>query len=227
MMESSIKNILITALLTLLSCSTTPSLPAVNRIRVSLSAEAGHPLNAAVYEEGKDGNAVTGSLVQVLDPGGSTTLLSFSTASGAYTGNPPALDGKYKVVVNSLAYGIKTNVLTYHPLSRQPEVLDISGSDGASAMTGAALSKSNTIAVSWNPVTQATVYQMRVIQSGSLVFQGTTSNTTYIIPAGTLSTGSLTLSIRAQYIGGDALFNSTNWYALSWCDSDSVFASIQ
>lgn len=186
-------------------------------VRVSLESSFSGPLHAAVWVEGPNGMILTGSLVIMLTPDDERLILNYDNSQGMYRSTLAVpRTGDYTVIVRSItAESEYTLVVPHASLSDRPSVQVLRDSAGNSAMTGSELDSSSTIDFAWKTVTNADRYQLRISQSGSVIYIGNTEDSLYSIDAGILDAGVFQVQIIAQSVVGNAFFDEVNYSSIS------------
>ena len=190
-------------------------------------ASWGNPVEIRVFLEGSDGRSLDCANVIAIDPKGTSLLMEYEGDRASYVGSiyaPPG--GSYRLEARSRAGDCSISV-PFIALTSRPSILTIADSSGNSAMAGQALASGAAIAVSWNSVVGSTAYLVRVLGSGSVVYQRSCAEPGVTIPADTLAAGSFTVSVEAQAIAGDPLFGISSYYSASSAKSASVAFTVQ
>jgi len=183
---------------------------------------------AAVFIEARDGNLVTGANVTMHNSTGVSCLLKFSFNEGAYTAPvPPSSDGVYTFTIQSALFSEPyTQNVDHFRLTASPQITLLQDESAHSALAGARLNANEKINVAWSAVEHATVYQ--VLIGGDALYAGTVTGTATTIPAlNTGVAGTYTIMVTAQFIGGDPLFESENFYSYSEKAGSSVLMLTQ
>lgn len=173
---------------------------------------------ANIFLEGNDGNLVTGSSVIVRNSENVATLIGFDFTKGCYSGNIPASsDGKYSVeIISKLLDEKKTQTVEHFTLEENPTINQLVDSDSNDATLGGELNLNSDISLTWNSVSNSSIYQIKVLKNGKEVYVSTSKENTVIIAADTLKeSGQYSVFISAQYISGDPLFEKENYYSYS------------
>lgn len=225
-MKYPVKSQLVPAMVLLVACTLLAACaPADPAVRIIFESPIGGASTARVLVEGSDGNLVTGATVVVRNSAGAAVLLGFSYDDGAYTGVIPAsTDGEYSITVDSsLMAEAYTRTVTHRVLEDGPDITLLQDESAASALSGATMDRSQALNIGWNAVSNATVYQVRILRTGSEVLVSSVAGTSFTLPAGTLTAaGSYLVQVNAQYIAGDPLLLDADYYCFSEAAGPSV-----
>lgn len=208
----------------LFSCSLfTP--PLELQVRIVLVSRFGQASTAKAYVESTDGNLLTGARIVIRNSDGVSSLLNFDFAESAYLALlPPSTDGNYDITIHSILLKDSfSQTIKHRVLSDSPQIIVLQDEAAHSALSGGTLNTNKIINVEWTPVADATVYQITVNKGGSAVFVQSVSGTAIGIPATNLGTaGTFSVSVMAQYITGDPLLETENFYSYSEKTGSSV-----
>jgi hypothetical protein len=193
-------------------------------LRASFEHIYGGALDIRVIAEGPEGDSLDAASVVLVTPGGSSILLSYDTASAAYSTSLYGPEsGAYTVSALSAACDNEmTLTIPFLALTTLPSVSGIADAEGNSAFSGESLTAGSDIAMSWLGVTGATAYLVRVHSNAGIVLSRSVSTPSLIIGAGALDAGSYSLSVQAQAVAGDPLLRTSDFYAASGATSASI-----
>ncbi|GGB70968.1 hypothetical protein [Deinococcus soli (ex Cha et al. 2016)] len=211
----------------LLAACTPPRTPDPQpRVRVTATTTS-ERLDLAVTLEGADGQALSGALAQVKDPGGALNLLPYASSKGAYVATLPAVSGTYHVTVDSAAAGALSADVPVTVLTRAPDLQDVQDGNGQRIRNFERVSAQTPIRVTWTATPGADRYLLEVRQLGRLVATVTTTDTSAVLPAGTLtgaalpgSPASVTVTASAQQ--GDPAYRSARYLSSSTLSAPSL-----
>jgi hypothetical protein len=199
------------------ACTPTPAtvqLQPSARLRVS-AAVVDAQLNLSATLEGGDGQALSGALAQATDPSGALNVLPYNSAKGAYTATLPADTGTYRLTVDSSVAGLLTADIPVKVLSQSPDVIDVQDGAGNSVKNFQRLSAATPLRVSWTATPSATKYLLEVRQLGRVVSSSLTTETSLVLPAGTLASSALpgtpaSVAVTASAQSGDPAYKTAN-----------------
>ena len=198
--------------------------------RISLESDAYANLVLKVYVEGSDGDSVTGSLVLVVTPSYETLLLDYNESKGCYTGSlSGAESGTYHLTIRSYMSKDPFELEVPHAvLITRPIISGVSGVDGTNGLTGYPLATDEGITVSWNVVPEASAYRLEVRKDGVVVYAASCRDTAFLIPEGSIkATGTIGLSVLAQYQAGDPFFLEASYSSVSTAAGPNVYITVQ
>ena len=113
-------------------------------------------------------------------------------------------------------------------LDSKPVVTNFSDSGGNNVLSGKSLINTNEIQISWDSVkADNVVYQVIIRNSLSAKWLASVKSNYVIIPVNSLEPGTYYLTINAQNIYGDVLFETYNYYSVSNCSSASISFCIE
>jgi hypothetical protein len=197
----------------------------VLNLKISLESIQNQESTAKVFLQGADGDQVTGSTVIIVNNQGVVNLLPFSFNQGCYSGDIPlSTDGEYTIMVDSLLVQEPLMQEVQHPiLTDSPDILVLENPLGESALQGETLLLEQGLQIGWSAVENATVYQVALYYQGTICHIGSVSGTALTLTADDLSgAGMFSCCVKAQYIGGDGLLLSENYYSYSEASGPSI-----
>jgi hypothetical protein len=207
-------------LLALASCTSSPQTVQTHVVSTqirSLAVVDGEKLKLSLTLEGSDGNALSGAYVGVTDPGGAYSPLVFDTRSAAYALSTAALEGEYKLEIQSSVAGSLNMSVPVVVLSPAPNVSLVRDGEGSIAQEFKKLKASTPILVEWQAVKNAQRYLLEWRQNGKTVFSKVVTESSDVLPAGTLTGTELGLPanvlITASSSSGDEKFRSKRFFS--------------
>ena len=135
----------------------------------------------------------------------------------------------YEIKVKSNIIGDTYKIIVPHfRLDSKPVVTNFSDSEGNNVLSGKSLINTNEIQISWDSIkADNVVYQVIIRNSLSVKWLASVKSNYVIIPANSLESGTYYLTINAQNIYGDVLFETYNYYSVSNCSSASISFCIE
>jgi len=214
------------AVLLLLSCGEDPQSITVNvhteneyyKSRISIEGISGGLVQFNVIIEGSNGNAITGAKVIASDFMNRTKILYFNSNTYSYTGTMQDIRevNIYTIYIESALLNDRMVVnVPYLQFQNKPAITVLRDESGSSALSGVSVNGRQNIQVAWSTSGINTVYQVSIRTSLQILYTVVTEDMTVTIPENTLEPGSYLVSIRAQKICGDPLFNGFNYYSVS------------
>lgn len=193
--------------------------------RVSVETDKTKKSEIKVYVETLDGQISTGASVVIVDESNQVTHVPFNTQEWCHSTEIVLPDSDFfRICISSvLLENIKEIVIPYSVLEQIPTVIGIQDSDGVSAFLGGNPNNSKDIQVEWISCGDDVVYYVTVKDSLGTVYSVSTEQTHIIIPASTLkSEQNYYVTVQAQKINGDPLFQNVCYYSLATCQSSQV-----
>jgi hypothetical protein len=182
-------------------------------------------VQARVFIEGPDGNAVSGAVVIVRDGRNAITHLEYNSSAQSYNGvlEEPLDNSIYVVEVSTvLSESIITLTVPYSRVTNAPNVTVFQDSSGSSVLNGQPLAASMPIQIGWADSGDGIVYQLTIRTALRTVYAVSTEARTVTIPANTVPSGVYLLEITAQKIHGDLHFRSAPYYSVSFITAPMV-----
>jgi len=195
------------------------------RVRASFRSSGTETIQARVFIEGPNGNAVSGAVVTVRDNRNVLTQLDFNTATQSYHGDleEPIDNSTFVAEVFSILSGdIITLTVPYSRVSGTPNITVFQDSSGNSVLNGQSLASAHPIQIGWADGGDGVVYQVTIRTALRIVYAVSTEARTVTIPAHVIPPGSYLIQISAQRIHGDIHFRSAPYYSVSFMTAPTV-----
>lgn len=182
-------------------------------------------VNCEVKVVGSDGNAVSGAIVNVVNPANKMVTLKYN--NGEYKGFFESLiSGEYSFFIKTVNDGKSQTIekkVVHTVITGKPKVVAISDEMGNSALNGKNLDCTKKINVDWEK-TNGTIYIVTVQKDDSIIYSANTSDNYLIIPENTLEIDTnYSISITAQYLEGDPFLYSVDYASQSSYDGTSIY----
>lgn len=200
------------------------------KIRVILESGSASSVTARVFMEDGAGQAVTGANGVVVNSSGVSKRLDFQYDTYCYQGIIPiSSDRKYLIEVQSLLLAEKfSGVFEHLCLVQKPAVIVLRDQMGNDSLVGGTLSISSPMEVAWNAVEGATIYRLAISKSGTEIYASSMVGTTAVLPAAMyLGAGSYVLKVSAQFIAGDPLLSTEDYYSFSEKSGDAILFYVE
>ena len=198
--------------------------------RVKITSEYNKNIEFNVYLENESGQSVNCAVVSVKSSSGVSLILEFDNNIQCYKGSMNGIDNdNYEIKVKSNIIGDTYKIIVPHSrLDSKPVVTNFSDSGGNNVLSGKSLINTNEIQISWDSIkADNVVYQVIIRNSLSVKWLASVKSNYVIIPANSLESGTYYLTINAQNIYGDVLFETYNYYSVSNCSSASISFCIE
>ena len=199
------------------------------RVRAALKATGTGGVRATVFVEGPDGNSLSGAVVTVKDSRNALLQLNYDSVACSYNGVTEELPGEssYHVEVGTILYPEKISLtVPYSRLSVAPNITVFQDAAGNSVLHGQTLKSSQPVQIAWAGNGEAAVYQATIRTALRTVYSVSTNANTVTVPAGAVPPGAYILELSAQKIQGDAFFNSSSYYSLSFINASPVNCNV-
>ena len=199
------------------------------RVRAAFRSSGTDTVQARVFVEGPDGNAVSGAVVTVRDNRNILTQLDYNSSAHSYNGllEEPSNDTVYIVEIYTILSGDIINLtVPYSRLADAPYVTVFQDSAGNSVLNGQSLVSSRPIQIGWVDSGEGVVYQVTLRTALRTVYTVSTEARTVTIPANTVTSGSYLLEISAQKIHGDIYFRNAHYYSASFLTAPMVSCNV-
>jgi hypothetical protein len=199
------------------------------RVRAVLRSTGTGGVRATVFVEGPDGNSLSGAVVTVKDPRNALLMLNYDSVACSYNGITEELPGEtsYHIEVGTILYSQKISLtVPYSRISEAPNITVFQDAAGNSVLHGQTLESSQPVQIGWAGSGEAAVYQATIRTSLRTVYSVSTNANTVTVPAGAIPSGAYILELSAQKIQGDAFFNSSSYYSLSFINASPVNCNV-
>ncbi|QEN04432.1 hypothetical protein EW093_06880 [Thiospirochaeta perfilievii] len=212
------KKLLTLFLVILLSCDLDDKIDEPTlKIRSVLEVSTTSEIKAKVYLEGVNGQAINGALVYILTPYNQMNLLDFDYDIGCYTaflGSP--ITGTYSIAVESRAYKDLTREIDFVNLGEDLDFILIQDDSGHDALYGQDISLNGKLSITWDILNNISLYQVKVTKPDGTVYEVSTIENSVLLDNSVLDVkGNYSIQLLAQYIYGDPLFQSFDYYAVN------------
>lgn len=182
-------------------------------------------VNCQAKVVGYDGNAVSGAIVNVVNPANKMVTLEYN--DGEYNGYFDSLiSGEYRFFIKTASAGKMQTIekkIAHTVITEKPKVVTISDESGASALNGENLDCTKKINIGWSEA-KGTIYVVSVQNDKGIIYSANTSENYLIIPANTLDIDtSYSVSVTAQYLEGDPFLYSADFVSESTYNGTSVY----
>jgi hypothetical protein len=194
------------------------------RTVISSSGGAG-TADLTVYTENGKGDVVTGAIVLAATNTGSVSRIAFNPETYSYnTKTEIPSDGVFKFSVQSSLVEDKIKYsITHIPLKSAPCITIFRDAEGKSVLEGERVSASEDIQIAWDSVYSGTVYKVSIKTALLTIYSVSTKALQVTVPAAVLSQNKTYYAqIEAQYINGDPLFETADYYSVSVYDGANV-----
>jgi hypothetical protein len=195
---------------------------------VTMEESSLNQVHLRVLLEDANGNVPTGARVLLKTPANELSWVYFTASSNIYESTLSSLtSGSYSVSVNSAA-GNDTVVIPMVMLNGSPDINTLQDATGVVAGLGQSLNASSAISVEWKTPAGASVYKGTISCGAVTSYVFSSLANTVIIPPDTLLPGkTYSISIEAQYIGGDPYLQEQHYYAFSYSQSPDYYFTLQ
>jgi hypothetical protein len=204
--------------------------PTMPRVRAVLKSTGAGGVRATVFVEGPDGNSLSGAMVTVKDTRNALLQLNYDSVACSYNGITEELPGEssYDVEVATIISPRKINLtVPYSRISVAPNITVFQDAEGQSVLHGQNIKSNQPVQIGWAGSGEAAVYQVTIKTALRTVYSVSTNANTVMVPAGVVPPGSYVLELSAQKIQGDAFFNSSSYYSLSFINASPVSCNVE
>ncbi|MCL2558428.1 MAG: hypothetical protein FWE09_08110, partial [Treponema sp.] len=203
--------------------------PAGPRVRADFRHNGSGAIQARVFIEGPNGNAVSAAVVTVRDARNAVTHLDYAPSSLSYSGIIEEPEG-YSVYTVEVSTILSPEVIRLEvPYSRPvgaPHVTVFQDSAGNSVLNGQQLDSSKAVQIGWADGGEGATYRVAIRTALKTVYAVTTQARTVTLPANAIPTGSYLLEIVAQNTYGDVYFRDAPYYSASSVQAPLVSCNV-
>jgi len=199
------------------------------RVRASFRSSAADTIQAKVYVEGPDGNAVSAAVVTVKNNLNMVTQFDYNSSTYSYNANleEPLDSSNYIVEVSTVLSGdIISLIVPYSKLTNMPNVTVFQDAAGNSALHGQSLTSTQPIQIGWAESGEGVVYRVTLKTMLRTVYAVSTEARTVTLSPNTLPSGSYLLEISAQKTHGDIYFRSAPYSSVSFLSAPMVSCNV-
>lgn len=196
----------------------------ITSIKLSVVSKYSSVVQVSVYLEGMDGNYVSGARVLAINPAHQVQVLGFSNTAGCYYGIfNDLLSGPYTIEVYSSLVGPegKEYVVEHKIPQGASTITQCSDASGNNTLIGQEVNAVQDISLRWTALDNASLYVLQINQGYLQAYSSSVLGNSLIIPANTLSPGSYTVKLSAQWLSGDPYLVSSDTYSVSQSQSSS------
>lgn len=201
--------------------------PGVN-VRTTITSSGNGIAKVRVYIEGPDGRIVDAALVQLSESSGTCELLPFDATACLYeTSRTIPADGLFFVSVRSvLMEQTYERTISHLPVGTNPVVTVFADAQGNSVLNGEVLDRTSGLQIAWESLGDDIVYSLTIRTATSVYHAVNTRALTVLIPEYIVpAAGTCYLSLSAQRIDGDPLFETADYHSVASSGSTYVYAN--
>jgi len=199
------------------------------RVRASFRSGGTDTIQAKVFVEGTDGNAVSAAVVTVRDSLNTVTQLEYNLSAHSYNGTleEPQGNTNYIVEVSTVLSGnIIMLTVPFSKLANAPIVTVFQDASGNSVLHGQSLISAQPIQIGWADSGEGAVYHVSLRTMLRTVYAVSTEARTVTLPPNTVPSGSYLLEISAQKTHGDIYFRTAPYSSTSFLTAPMVSCNV-